>query len=76
MAKQQKAKNTDKVKVKKTTSKVQAESQFMAGLTKQVRAALRQYDYNKDKGGQYIGSGRFMSGDQVKHACSSKKAHQ
>lgn len=75
MAKQQKAK-TPEVKVKKTVSKSQPTDQFMSQLNKKVKAALRQYDYNKDKSGQYIGSGRFMSGDQVKHACSSKKAHQ
>ena len=75
MAKQQKAK-TPEVKVKKTVSKSQSVDQFMAKLNKKVQAAMKQYDYNKDKGGQYIGSGRFMSGEQVKHACSSKKVHQ
>lgn len=73
MAKQQKAKNKDVVKkVKKASSKGPKESQFIVQLQKKVNAALKQYDYKKDKGGQFLHDGEFVSGDYVKHATTSK----
>lgn len=78
MAKQQKAKakEVEVKKSKKAPSKGLKESQAMAMLTKRVRAALKQYDYTRDKEGQYLGERGFMSGDEVRKATRTQRQTQ